>query len=96
MEFPKTSQPSPHKFLEVFEDAKENEDSVICILLSSKLSGTCQSAHLAKDIAEKVEAMKSRVRIYAGLDTLEYLYKSGQLIFLFIPSIHMTQKTVKS
>ena len=33
----------------------------------------------AEAIVEKVEAMKSRVRIFAALDTLEYLYKGGRL-----------------
>ena len=116
-EFPKTSQPSPEAFLKVFEDAKAAGDDVICILLSSALSGTCQSAHLAKNMVEydrihiidslsatagvelmadyalklidescsaeeivaKVEDMKSRVHIFAALDTLEYLYKGGRL-----------------
>ena len=49
--FPKTSQPSPEDFLKHFEDAKAAGDDVICILLSSALSGTCQSAHLAKTMA---------------------------------------------
>lgn len=51
-EFPKTSQPSPEAFLNIFEDAKKNGDEVICILLSSELSGTCQSAHLAKSMVK--------------------------------------------
>ena len=51
-DFPKTSQPSPENFLTLFENAKEAGDDVICILLSSSLSGTCQSAHLAKNMAE--------------------------------------------
>lgn len=50
--FPKTSQPSPQAFLEVFEDAKEKGDEVICITLSSALSGTYQSAMIAKEMAE--------------------------------------------
>lgn len=50
--FPKTSQPSPEAFVEIFEDAKAKEDEVICILLSSDLSGTCQSAFLAKNIVD--------------------------------------------
>lgn len=116
-EFPKTSQPSPEAFLEIFEDAKKKGDSVICILLSSALSGTFQSAALARNIAdyegiylidsltatypvkiladhalalaqegmeagqifEKLEELKSRVRLFAGLDTLEYLAKGGRL-----------------
>ena len=116
-EFPKTAQPSPQDFLNIFEDAKEKGDSVICILLSSSLSGTCQCAHLAKNMAdydnihiidsctaavairtiaeyaqklvnegltaeeivEKVEAMKSKVKILAAVDTLEYLARGGRL-----------------
>lgn len=50
--FPKTSQPSPQAFLEVFEDAKAKGDEVICITLSSALSGTYQSAMIAKEMAE--------------------------------------------
>lgn len=51
-DFPKTSQPSPQEFLDVFNDVKEKGDDLICILLSSSLSGTYQSASLAKDIVE--------------------------------------------
>ena len=50
--FPKTSQPSPQEFLDIFKDAKEKNDDVICVLLSSALSGTCQSALLAKQMAD--------------------------------------------
>ena len=51
-EFPKTAQPSPESFLEIFEDAKKKGDSVICVALSSGISGTCQSARLAKNIVD--------------------------------------------
>lgn len=115
--FPKTSQPSPQEFLDIFETVKENGDELICILLSSELSGTFQSAVLAKDmadydkiylvdslsatytikvmadyacrlrsegigaarIAQKVDALKSRVKVLAALDTLEYLSRGGRL-----------------
>lgn len=50
--FPKTSQPSPQQFLALFEEAKANNETVIAILLSSKLSGTYQSAHIAKELLE--------------------------------------------
>ena len=50
--FPKTSQPSPEAFAEIFENAKAKGDEIICILLSSALSGTCQSAFLAKNIVD--------------------------------------------
>lgn len=116
-EFPKTSQPSPQEFLEIFKDAKEKGDEVICINLSSALSGACQSATLAKgmvdydkiylvdsltatagikilaetarkriaenktakEIVVELEELKGRVKVFAGVDTLEYLYKGGRL-----------------
>lgn len=51
-EFPKTSQPSPQDFLKPFQEAKDNGDDLICILLSSALSGTFQSANIAKSIVD--------------------------------------------
>ncbi len=51
-DFPKTSQPSPQEFLDVFEEVKEKGDELICILLSSALSGTYQSAQLARSMAD--------------------------------------------
>ena len=50
--FPSTSQPSPEDFVKVFQDAKEKQDSVIMIVLSSKISGTYQFANAAKDMVE--------------------------------------------
>ena len=116
-DFPKTAQPSTQAFLDIFLDAKEKGDDCICILLSSGLSGTCQGACIAKDMADydniyiidslaavciiqvlaeracmlreqgyaardivaEVEALKSRVKLVAALDTLEYLYRGGRL-----------------
>ena len=51
-EFPKTSQPSPEAYLSLFKDAKEKGDEVLCITLSSALSGTYQSALIAKQMAD--------------------------------------------
>lgn len=50
-EFPKTSQPSPDAFLEIFKEAEAAGDSVIAILVSAALSGTVQSAQLAKELS---------------------------------------------
>ena len=115
--FPKTSQPSPQAFAQIFEEAKENGDEVVCILLSSALSGTFQSAQIAKDmvaydnvhiidsltathmiriladyadhmrrngstaaqIVTAIEDLKSKVKAFAALDTLEYLHRGGRL-----------------
>lgn len=49
-EFPKTAQPSPQEYVEAFEKAEENGDELICFVLSSRLSGTFQTATLAKNI----------------------------------------------
>ncbi len=49
---PTTSQPSPDDFLTSFLEAKEAKDSVVVILISGNLSGTVQSATIAKKLAE--------------------------------------------
>ncbi|MBR7132378.1 MAG: DegV family protein [Clostridia bacterium] len=117
VDFPKTSQPSPQAFLEIFEQIKADGDELIYFALSSKLSGTYQGACIAKDmtdydgihiidtrtathmiglladhahrlinaglsakeIVKQCEKLKSRVKVLAGLDTLEYLYRGGRL-----------------
>lgn len=116
-EFPRTSQPSPQMFAEIFEQVKADGDQLIYIALSSALSGTYQSAVVAKQmvgyddiyivdsktathligilvryarkciddgltaaqIAEKCEQLKTRIRVFAGVDTLEYLRRGGRL-----------------
>ena len=44
---PTTSQPSPEAFAQVFRGAVEAGDQVVALTVSSKLSGTCQSAMIA-------------------------------------------------
>lgn len=116
-EFPRTSQPSPQSFAAAYEEAKAAGDETVVITLSSGLSGTHQSAVLAKDLAEyekcyvvdslngtggeralveyavklrdlgksareiagEVETLRSRVVLYACMDTLEYLYRGGRI-----------------
>lgn len=112
---PRTSQAPPAAFAKVYDEVAAAGDSAVVIVISSKLSGTCQSAIIAaadyeniyvvdsgtgaigagilteyalqladqgmdaKAIAEKLEQEKSRVKIVAMVDTLEYLYKGGRL-----------------
>lgn len=116
-EFPKTSQPSPQAFLDVFQDARDQGDELIYIALSSTLSGTYQSAVLARkmveydkiylidslsatytikvmadhalalrdggrsagEIVDTLERLKSRVKVVAALDTLEFLARGGRI-----------------
>ncbi|SHH28707.1 DegV family protein [Tepidibacter thalassicus] len=48
-EFPKTSQITPFEFVEVFDDLTKDGDEVLAILMSSKMSGTYNSALIAKN-----------------------------------------------
>jgi len=60
-ELPKTSQPSPSYFADVFSNLAKNEDDMLCFTISSGLSGTYQSACLGKELS------KTSVKIF---DTL--------------------------
>ncbi|MBQ6452605.1 MAG: DegV family protein [Solobacterium sp.] len=46
-EIPRTSQPSPERFAEIFRQVTENGDDGVVLTISSKVSGTYQSACLA-------------------------------------------------
>ena len=46
---PRTSQPSPAAFQKAFEDLSADGSSVVCIVLSSGVSGTYQSAVIARN-----------------------------------------------
>ena len=50
-DFPRTSQPSPADYLGYFEQAKAAGDEIIYFALSSGVSGTYQSACIAKELA---------------------------------------------
>lgn len=49
---PTTSQPSPDDFLKYFKEGKAAGDSIIVLVISAKLSGTYQSAMIAKEMVE--------------------------------------------
>ena len=81
--FFKTSQPSPQQFLDHFQKAKENNDTLICVLISSALSGTIQSAILAKNIVEYdniyiVDALTTTVGIRVMIDKAIEMIKEGK------------------
>lgn len=61
-EMPTTSQPSPGDFLEVYKKAAETADSIICITISSELSGTYASAIAARDMMDEfpIEVIDSK------------------------------------
>ncbi len=49
-DMPTTSQPSPQDFTDAYQEAIQNgADEILCITISSALSGTYQSANVAKE-----------------------------------------------
>lgn len=113
-----TSQPSPADFYEVYKKLIDEGHSVISIQLSAALSGTYQSATIAKsmldedadvtiidsksasygygllvvraaemaqagaskdEIIAEVQRLRSEMRLYFLVDTLEYLKKGGRI-----------------
>ena len=68
-ELPTTSQPTPAAFEDVFREAVEAGDEVVCITIASKLSGTYQSATIAaEEFPGKVFVVDSRsAAIGAGI-----------------------------
>lgn len=115
-DLPTTSQAAPYAFSEVFETAVDAGDEVVAIVVSSVLSGTCQSANIAaadypgkvfvvdsrniaigsgilteyalelvdkgldaEQIATELDAVKEKIRLFAVVDTLEYLQRGGRL-----------------
>lgn len=63
--FPKTSQPAPEPFMTAFEAARDAGDTLIAILISGGLSGTLQSAQIAKDTVgyDGIHLIDSRIAI---------------------------------
>ncbi len=63
---PTTTQPSPGDFLEVFNKLAKETDEILVIVVSSKLSGTYQSALQAKSMVEgkcRIEVIDSETVI---------------------------------
>lgn len=113
---PTTSQPTPDAFAKVFEETVNAGDEAVVVTISSKLSGTYQSATIAAEdfagkvfvvdgytvaigtgalaeyalslaesgktapeIADILEKDKADIRVFAVVDTLEYLKKGGRV-----------------
>ena len=60
---PSTSQPSPEDFFKVFSEAVDNSSGIVSIHISSKISGTYNSALLAKNLLPRkfpIEVIDSR------------------------------------
>lgn len=112
----KTSQPSLAAFQDAFDAARTAGEEVVCVCVSSGVSGTVQSARLAASMVEgvhvvdslsgtagqkllvmhacrlrdeghisaaqvaaRLEQLRGRIRLLAGIDTLDCLARSGRI-----------------
>ncbi len=78
---PTTSQPSPQDFAEVYSNLSKDADGIISIHVSSKLSGTCNSAIQAKEMVSAgcpIEVIDScNVSMGLGLLAIEAVTTAG-------------------
>ncbi len=99
-QLPTTSQPTPEDFLACFEQVKAAGDTVICILLSGGLSGTAQSAQIAKDLCdyENIYVIDSR-QVTGGLcclvDLALELVKQGKSAREIVAEVEKARDRVK-
>ena len=82
--FPNTSQPAVGFFVEAYEKALINYDEILVLPFSSKLSGTYNSACMAKKMVDE-----SRIKV---VDTLQAV---GNLKFLIEDAVEMIKKGFK-
>lgn len=71
-ELPKTAQIPPAFFEKKFQEYQDSGDQVVCLFISSRMSGTLQSARLAKNLA-------GASNIYLP-DTLNVTFALGLLV----------------
>ena len=78
-ELPSTNQANPHEFVKVFQPYLEQDYTILYVGLSSQLSGTLQSANLAKEIlkSSRIHVFDSRT---ASLGVSLFLIKAGEMI----------------
>lgn len=99
---PNTTQPSPQDFVDVYKNLAQGADGIISIHVSSKLSGTYNSALRGKEVVEKecpIEVIDSQV-VTMGLgqlaiaantiaDSEKSLQQVAERVKQMIPSIHV-------
>jgi DegV family protein with EDD domain len=78
---PSTTQPTPNDFLDVYNKLAEETDEILVIVVSSKLSGTYQSATQAK------ETMKAKCRIEI-VDSLSVAMNMGLIVIAAVNAVN--------
>ncbi|MFC1902190.1 DegV family protein [Chloroflexota bacterium] len=77
---PSTTQPTPKDFLDVYERLAKETDEILVIVVSSKLSGTYQSALQAKDMFQG----KCRIEI---VDSLTVAMAQGLIVIAAVKAV---------
>jgi len=99
---PNTTQPTPQDFADVYQKLSQEADGIVSIHVSAKLSGTCNSALMAKKMIGKgcpIEVIDSQtVSIAIGLIVIQAskMAKSGMSlqqivdeVGKIIPNVHL-------
>ena len=99
---PSTIQPSPQDFADVYQKLSQEADGIVSIHISSKLSGTCNSALQAKEMVGNkcpIEVVDSQILTMGlGLVTMaaakeaeagESLQRVLEMVKQIIPNIHL-------
>lgn len=74
-QLPTTSQPSPESFREVYQEVTDRGEEALVITVSSKLSGTCQSANIAAADFDNIYVVDcDQVAVGSGVIT-EYAFQ---------------------
>jgi DegV family protein with EDD domain len=65
---PKTSSPNPDNFIGAFKSVSSDCEDIICFTLTSKSSGTFNSASIAKNMLDADSSFKPRIIIFDTLN----------------------------
>jgi DegV family protein with EDD domain len=65
---PKTSSPNPDDFIDAFKSVSSDCEDIICFTLTSKSSGTFNSASIAKNTLSADPSFKPRITIFDTLN----------------------------
>lgn len=96
--FPKTSMPSMKDYLDVFEEIAKTKKDIICLTISSKLSGSYNSAVAAKQIFEEehedIKIALIDTTVVTGLEGMlvEEVVKMQQANYSFAQTVEMIEE----
>lgn len=98
--FPTTSQPAPADFQWIFEEAKAAGDTVVAILISKGMSGTFQSAEIARQAVgyPDIHLIDSRAAIMPVRILVEYalsLRAAGESVQGLLQKVEAVRDRVK-